>query len=247
MIHDNACNTTTPLRRLTQREADAYHENGFVEVPDFISLEELGVINNEIDRLRREGKQTELPVFRRNAIVQLGLRSPLTRQICEDERILTLIEGLVRPGISIYSAKMVEKLPYDEAVCHWHQDDAYYRENSESECRMSIWLPLQDCDEANGCVWMVPGSHRHGLREFRQIDSARQGHCTKGFAPAEEVVEGAIPMRIKAGSILLFHALTWHRSLGNQTAEHRRAFIVSYQDALAGRGNGDQYKVLRPA
>lgn len=210
-------------------------------------MEEIGRIKVGIDRLRREADEKGAKGFARNAIYQLGLRSPLTRQICEDERILTLIEDLVAPGIAIYSAKLVEKLPYDDAVCHWHQDEAYYRANSESACRMSIWLPLQDCTIDNGCVWMVPGSHRLGLREFRQIDTARHGHCTKGFAPAEEQVDGEKPIEVKAGSIVLFHALTWHRSLGNRTGGHRRAFIVSYQDALAERGNGDQHKVLRRA
>jgi len=49
------------------------------------------------------------------------------------------------------------------------------------------------------------------------------------------------------GKLHTFHALTWHRSLENKTARPRRSFIVSYQDALAVRGNGEQHKILRPA
>jgi len=241
MISETLSPSSTPLRRLTDQELATYHENGFVEVPEFMAREELGRINDEIDRLRAEVDHG------RNGIFSLGLRSELTRQVCQDERILALVERVVHPGIAIYSAKMVEKLPYDEAVCHWHQDDAYYQQNSMSACRMSIWLPLQDCSVANGTVWMVPGSHRQGLKEYRQIEEGKFGHCKLGFAPAEAEVAGAIPMEVKAGSILLFHALTWHRSLGNQTGEHRRAFIVSYQDALAEKGNGNQHKILRPA
>jgi len=247
MITDTLPTANTPLRRLTDEQLAFYHENGFVEVPDFMTAEELTEINAEIDRLRQEAEAQKAEGHARNNIFALGLRSDLTKRICQDERILALIERLVSPGIAIYSAKLVEKLPYDEAVCHWHQDDAYYQQNSMSPCRMSIWLPLQDCTEANGTVWMVPGSHRHGLKEYRQIEEGKFGHCKLGFAPAEADVEDAIPIEVKAGSILLFHALTWHRSLGNRTGQHRRAFIVSYQDALAEKGNGKQHKILRPA
>ncbi|MEM6822366.1 MAG: phytanoyl-CoA dioxygenase family protein [Verrucomicrobiota bacterium] len=52
---------------------------------------------------------------------------------------------------------------------------------------------------------------------------------------------------IRAGSVLLFHALTWHRSLGNHTENPRRSFIISYQDALATYGNGKQHNIRRQA
>lgn len=230
----------TTKRKLTAEELATYHENGYVEVPNLFPLEELEVISREIDRIRAQPDEHQL----KHSIRQLGLRSEITRQVCEDDRILTLIEDLVFPGIAIYSAKMVEKHPFDKSVCHWHQDDAYYSQKSESSCRMSVWIPLQDCDEKNGCVWMVPGSHKKGLLEFQH---RKTGTCNLAFAEGTENIPGAIPCHIKAGSILLFHALTWHRSLGNSTSSHRRSFIISYQDALALQGNGEQHKILRPA
>jgi ectoine hydroxylase-related dioxygenase (phytanoyl-CoA dioxygenase family) len=56
----------------------------------------------------------------------------------------------------------------------------------------------------------------------------------------------AEPVVIKAGSILLFSAMLWHSSKGNQTDTIRRAFIVSYQEATVQGGNGNQWKILRP-
>lgn len=238
--------TITPpsFRQLSAEELATYHENGFVSIPDFMTREELTLLNEDVERIQ-QAKLTPDKTRAPMAILSLGLQSEMMQRMVADERILALIEPLVFPGIAIYSAKLVQKLPNDNAVCHWHQDDAYYRANSESECRMSIWLPLQDCDERNGCVWMVPGSHKHGLRPYHEIETGQRGHCKLGFAPAQEDVPGAVPIRVKAGSIVLFHALTWHRSLGNQTANYRRAFIVSYQDAIAAQGNGQQHRVLR--
>ena len=182
--------------------------------------------------------------LKRNFMLRLGLRSPLTQAMCEDPRILALIEKIVQPGVAIYSAKMVEKGPFDDAICHWHQDDAYYQQNSFSDARMSIWVPLQDTTEEMACLWVVPGSHKRGLQAYT---NRKTGICNLAFKDGREAVAGALPCPIPAGSVILFHALTWHRSLGNRTAQNRRSFIVSYQDALAARGNKDQHKILIPA
>ncbi len=239
--------STATSRHLSDEEIRAYDRDGFVVVENIFPADELSALNAEIDRLRDAAKGKQVGGMARNNILNLGMRSEIMRRMCEDERILELISAVVKPGIAIYSAKMVEKLPWDTAVCHWHQDEAYYRHNSRSDCRMSVWVPLQDCDEKNGCVWMMPGSHKLGLREASQIEDGKVGHCSLGFANGTEDIPGAIPVRVKAGAIVLFHALTWHRSLANNSDQHRRAFIVSYQDALATRGNGDQHKILRPA
>jgi ectoine hydroxylase-related dioxygenase (phytanoyl-CoA dioxygenase family) len=230
------------LRKLTGEEIESYDRDGFVIVPEIFPTDELARINTEIDRLRSDPGEQDGQKY--NIILQLGLRSPMTRAICSDERVLTLIEDIVKPGIAIYSAKMVEKPPHDDTICHWHQDDAYYQQNSLSDCRMSIWLPLADCDESNGCLWTVPGSHKRGLQPWEKRES---GTCNLSFQDGTDVVDGEIPVHISAGDILLFHALTWHRSLPNHTDRTRRSFIVSYQDALAAKGNGPQHKILRAA
>lgn len=237
-------------RRLTPDELARYEEQGFVEVAGVFSSQELEAINSEIELLRQKAAprpNSDNPLQDSHFLFGLGLRSELTRRLCEDERILTLLEDIVFPGIAIHSAKLVEKLPLDDTVCHWHQDEAYYKTaSSQSQCRMSVWIPLQDCDQKNGCIWVVPGSHKLGLLQHQP---RKDGICKiHTFQDGSEDIPNAIPYPIKAGSILLFHALTSHRSLGNSTTQPRRSFIISYQDALAGRYlNGNEHKILRPA
>ncbi|HIG16930.1 MAG TPA: hypothetical protein EYQ31_06380, partial [Candidatus Handelsmanbacteria bacterium] len=149
------------------------------------------------------------------------------------------------PGIAIYSAKLVPKLPHDDAVCHWHQDDAYYSQISQSQTRMSVWVPLQDSDEENGCLWVMPGSHAKGLQKSQQ---RRDGYCNKELIPPDDFdFSQAVSVPARAGDVLLFSALLWHSSQGNRSDRLRRAFIVSYQEATVPLGNKDQWKVLRPA
>ena len=133
------------MRRLTREEKSNYEEQGFVLVPDVFPKAALEALDAEVSRLRAEKNPNRH--MSRNFILRLGLRSPLMERMVRDERILSLVEGVVRPGIAIYSAKLVEKNAFDDTVCHWHQDDAYYQKHSESACRMSVWLPLQDTTE----------------------------------------------------------------------------------------------------
>ena len=108
--------TETTLRKLSTDEVAIYCEQGYVIVPDVFPLEELAEIDREIDRLQETQKNTGR---NKGWIMQLGLRSEITRQFAQDERVLTLIEDIVKPGISIYSGKLTAKVPHSNDICHW--------------------------------------------------------------------------------------------------------------------------------
>ena len=238
----------TSNRKLHPDELSFYEGNGYVVVPDLFADSELCRIDAELGRLVDEAEETGTSGIghagrNRNKgwLLQLGLRSEITRQFAQDERVLDLIEDIVKPGIAIYSAKLTAKLPQSKDICHWHQDNAYYNAHASSETRMSTWIPLVDVDQENGCLWVVPGSHKYGIMEHGKYG----GQCPTSMGPADMEAEGAIECPMKAGSILLFSSDLWHHSKGNATGKVRRAFIVSYQEAMVPRGNADQWKILR--
>jgi len=112
--------TDAQLRKLTPDEIADYQENDYVVVHDFFSIAELEEVDREISRIQASQKD----LGKNNGwAMQLGLRTDLTRQFAQDERVLTLIEDIVKPGISIFSGKLTAKLPNSEDICHWHQDD----------------------------------------------------------------------------------------------------------------------------
>ncbi|MEE2659528.1 MAG: phytanoyl-CoA dioxygenase family protein [Candidatus Latescibacterota bacterium] len=234
---------TETLPLLSEAQLTEYQELGYTRVPAVFPIDELAAIDAEIDRL--EWKQLEENGRDDGWLLRLGLRSEIMQRMVADERLLNLVESIVRPGIAIYSAKLVPKLPHDYRVCHWHQDDAYYSVQADSNTRMSIWLPLQDSDVDNGCLHVIPGSHRWGLQEWRQRD---EGYCNRALIPPEDFdFTQAVAVPAEAGDVILFSALLWHSSPSNSTDRIRRAFIVSYQEATVPGGNADQWKVLRPA
>jgi len=133
--------------KLTAEQRREYEALGYVIVPDVFPEAELDSLDAEIDSLmdsllaeRRKrgaaaGALGNSHHEETGSILQLGLRSPVCQRFAEDGRILNLIEDIVQPGIAIYSVKLVAKPPFTDIPCHWHQDDAYYVKQSQSQTR----------------------------------------------------------------------------------------------------------------
>ncbi|HEY8742677.1 MAG TPA: phytanoyl-CoA dioxygenase family protein [Chloroflexota bacterium] len=238
---------TASAAGLTAAQRERYERDGFLAVPDVFPAAELQELDRELDRLiaipgNEAGKN------RAGWIYAVAGRSDYAARFAEDARLLAMLEELVYPGISIHSSKLVTKLPHSEDVCHWHQDEAFYTKPDDPDTfaarRMSVWVPLQDTDEGNGCLWVVPGSHRWGMEEWTLQQT---GTCQRRLNRLAYANEHAVPLPVRGGTVVLFSAWTWHHSKENQADSIRRAFIVSYQEATVAHGAGDQGKVLRPA
>jgi ectoine hydroxylase-related dioxygenase (phytanoyl-CoA dioxygenase family) len=223
-----------------------YERDGFVVVPGVFAPADLEALDREIDRLITV-PGVEAGPSRQGWIYDVARRSEITRIFAEDARLLALVDDVVRPGIAIHSSKLVTKLPHSRDICHWHQDEAFYRKpddpETHSRARMSVWVPLQDAHERNGCLWVVAGSHRWGIDDWTWQEG---GTCQKRINRHEYADQHALAVPVRAGSAVLFSAWTWHHSKNNRTNRIRRAFIVSYQEATLRRGAGEQWKVLRP-
>jgi Phytanoyl-CoA dioxygenase (PhyH) len=110
------------------------------------------------------------------------------------------------------------------------QDEAHIPTRDRS--LTAVWLALDDATVENGCLWVIPGSHKKGvLHPVRdQIDA--RFDCTQeayGFAHSED---DAVPVELPAGAALVFDGYLLHRSLPN-TGQHgmRRALVNHYMSA----------------
>lgn len=236
------------LRRLSAGELRDYEANGFVVVPEVFRPEDLERLDRQLGLLIAGGRGAE--GARSGWIFKPALESEVLQDFASSPRILSLIEDIVKPGIAIHSTKLVTKLPRSDIECHWHQDEAFYTNPDDpstvSATRMSVWVPLQDSDQSNGCLYAVPGSHRWGLKEYEVQD---HGTCIRKLK-VDFDFSAAVPLPVSAGSVVLFSAYLWHHSKGNATDRPRRAFITSYQEAgtVAVTGSYEsEYRILRPA
>lgn len=106
----------------------------------------------------------------------------------------------------------------------WHQDAPLWpiiRPMTE----VSAWVALDDVDEENGCMWMVPGSHTwgnhiaflQGLKTFDEMPREYEGRQIE-----------VRPCPVRKGEVHYHHALTWHGSPANRSGRPRRAIALHY-------------------
>jgi len=102
----------------------------------------------------------------------------------------------------------------------WHQDNAYF-DIAADEPVVGVWIALDAATPANGCMHLVPGSHRAGptvhfkRRDWQLCDTEVRGKAIV-----------ACPLR--PGGLLLFNGLTWHGTPANDTDQRRRALQFHY-------------------
>lgn len=110
----------------------------------------------------------------------------------------------------------------------WHQDERFIPTRDRS--LVGAWIALEDATLENGCLWVLPGSHRMGMihptrahdnpEEFDRSDEAY------GFDEAE-----ALPVEVKAGAVVFFNGYLLHRSFRNRSTGTRMALVNHYMNA----------------
>lgn len=96
------------------------------------------------------------------------------------KRTAALARALLGDDVVFDFDHLIYKAPFNDTPFPWHQDEGYWRSGMPgvefSDLRAtSIWCAMDHADEQNGCMWMVPGSHKMGLFEHRPV---KEGHHT---------------------------------------------------------------------
>ena len=103
----------------------------------------------------------------------------------------------------------------------WHQDQGVARAYADDTDMLTVWLAITDTTVENGCLQVVPYSHREGITL----------HCPlEALAIPDQLLAGEpLPVPIKAGDAIFMHRLTQHASLSNLTDSIRWSFDLRYQ------------------
>ncbi|MBW2243766.1 MAG: phytanoyl-CoA dioxygenase family protein [Deltaproteobacteria bacterium] len=145
--------------------------------------------------------------------------------------------------LSLFSDKLNVKRP-GGAPFPWHQEGPYWAYGAEQLDKVvSVLTYLDEATKENGCLWVIPGSHKHG---------ALQGLEDRGVLGAlytnVDLIDGeAIPVELPAGSVLWFHRDLVHGSQSNRSDTNRRVFVTAYQPAGLKRWRLDKKRPIRSA
>lgn len=213
---------------LTDAERNAYERDGFFWRDGVFSPE-------EIDRLRAVVEaQAFAEAYKQGGdtvhSLSLAAAHPELRALACDPRLVAVLVPLLGRDVCLQHSKLAAKpLQAGRGAFSWHQDFAYYPHTCTD--LLSVMVMLDDAREDNGCMWMVPGSHRLGLLPHHGADGRFTGGCAQ--PRLWEVPGAAVAVTPGAGGISVHHALTLHGSPANQSGQPRRGLVFSYRAAEA--------------
>ncbi len=222
---------------LTEAHQRSYVENGYVVVSGLFSQAEVDGYRDHFMELRKSpqlGDDTGVvtdsndPIKRYPRMLRPHLWDDLALRWMLDPRLNECLIALL--GGEPYAAQtMVYFKPPGARGQALHQDN-YYLRVAPGTC-MAAWLALDDCDEANGCLEVVPGSHRWDILCTIDADTTISfTSVTVPLAPGQK----AEPVRMKAGDVMFFNGSIVHGSQPNTTPDRfRRALIGHYVQGTA--------------
>ena len=144
--------------------------------------------------------------------------------------LVEIMKEIIGPNIKSVQSQLSFKLPGNHKGVGWHQDNGY-GELSPYNTVTSI-TALDDADTENGCLWIIPSSHKSG-----QLDIGYEVtvEWKNQLNEIDMNVDGSesIPVPLKAGESIIFHCLMFHKSEPNQSKRNRRFLFMRYADADA--------------
>lgn len=220
-------------RILKQEQIDFYQENGFVQVDNVLSPEELEELRAYIDEAMEAPPDNALHADRNGGAYYRVLNQKvnlwrdhggMAKYSLHPRFAGMALELTGSDGIRLLHDHALFKMPGDSKPTPWHQDLTYWP--LEGTGSLSIWITLDDVDESNGCMMFMPKSRTLGrltpVSFLEPIDILEYAKGTE--------VEQAKPViaRMKAGSCTFHDSLTFHYAHANRTDKPRRVLAMIY-------------------
>ena len=152
---------------------------------------------------------------------------PVFRAFSADPKLAEVARDLGLADAQVWQSMYIFKQPGIGGEVRWHQDATYFETTPISVT--TFWFALEDATLDNGCLWAEPGGHRGPLRErfIRNGDAVRVEKLDAMPWPDDST---AVPLEVKAGSLVCFHGLLPHYSAPNRSPVSRHAYTLHATD-----------------
>lgn len=191
-----------PIRILTSTQSDEFAAN-------YLSFQKKYVYGNKNERIKT-------------------LHRVLTRtsQIVRNPTLLNAVEALLGPNLLMWDLTFFSKSPNGRDHVSWHQDGHYW--GIKSDNLLTAWIALTDSMIQNGCMKMIPGSHRWPPSPHREVED-NSNMLSRGQTLKTDIHEDtSVNIELKSGECSLHHLNIAHSSPPNTTKNVRLGLAVRY-------------------
>ncbi len=238
--------TSPALLSASQRRE--YDEQGFLVLRGFFEAAELEAWKERLTAIV-EG-DVEVPdgmLVMRDVMVAKGVVKPATpleaiAKIQDFHNDPVLFEGYVKhpkllewvadfvgPDVKTIHNMLINKPPNVDGRHPLHQDLLYFPFRPADQI-IATWTALEACTRENGCLVVVPGSHKGELLPHEDPD---WDYTNRAYFGAKGVGAHAdrLHLEMDPGDIVFFHPILLHGSGQNRSSGFRRAISAHYASA----------------
>ncbi len=225
---------------------DSYIDQGYLVIENLLNKAEVEELKTDILRIARgsypcEEFQTLDPGLSDEAALGGFIAihhpheiSPVIKRYCQHPAISSILGDIVGAHLPHWDGRVkcmqsmfFTKSPGSPGQA-WHQDELYIPTRDRS--LTGAWIAVDDADIDNGCLWVIPGTHRDGylydqepIGDTSEFDGKPE---SVGFDETQEV-----PVEVPSGSVVFFNGHLLHRSKKNRSDRYRRALVNHYMNA----------------
>lgn len=233
---------------LAQEKAQ-YEDQGYLLYPDLLSSDELAVLRSALAEVLAEA-QGLTESNNKFSVVKSGdahfvrrIFNPIAHHrafhdLVFNPKIVDVVENLIGPDIQLHHTKLNLKPPAPDARFEWHQDYPFFPHTNFD--LLAVMVMLDDATEENGCLTIVPGSHKRGPRNHLFAQDGAFSSQLEDKAVLEDQSRW-LSVPVPAGGIELHHCNMLHSSRANRSDKPRSAIVIQYRAAdnvQVGGGTG---------
>lgn len=224
---------------LTDDQKAFYDLNGYLMVDNVVSADQLRQLQTVTDALIEasravsesnevydldKGHSADTPRLTRIKLPHK--RDPIYHEVLTRSGVTQVLTDLLGPDTTLITSKLNTKAPGGGAAVEWHQDWAFYPATNDS--LLAFGLNLEDVDEANGPLMVIPGTHKGPV-----LSHHNDGVFCGAIDPQDPLFEmdKAVTLTGRAGSMTVHHVRTLHGSAPN--VSDRARLILFYECAAA--------------
>ena len=147
-------------------------------------------------------------------------------KIISDSRISDVMQDLMGENLICWGSHFFCKDPNSKETVAWHQDISYWP-MSESKT-ITVWLAIDDVDETNGSMKVIPKSHLHGQINFDKSKDSENNVLHQTIVNAEDYGLAPVSINLKAGQIEVHSDLLVHGSSENNSNKRRAGLTMRF-------------------
>ncbi len=217
---------------LTQEQLDEYNRQGYLIMEEVLTAKGLERMKTEAMQAWSAEKESFDPAktwLQNSLLVNIHHRSTAVKAYYFEGPMVGVAMQLIGKNVKGATSQLTFKMRGNTKPFGWHQDNGYGE--LEPYNALTTLTALDDTDRGNGCLWLIPGSHKQGQIRVHQT-AEQKSRSSEIIVEADDAK--AIPMEMKAGDALVFNCWMLHKSDGNYSTDRdRRILFLRYADADA--------------